>query len=762
MILNKYKIPVELKLYYYDSTVVSKESFKNALRNKNAHPALLTSMIVQQMRGRFKNKKMSAETIMLNASYKKQITPKWMQTFEEFIDLHDVLTDKTGFLFGKVANKDDFITQNVNIDGKIAKFTVIIDALKPSDIDGDGELIVHSTWVHYRSVYKPFHLSLHRSKDILIPDLKRKVLLRPDEESKDLFLKTSGLDGFTYRYQYSNIKNIIDLMNPKKKLPFNINVVFRQGSPLKYVKIKEMLMKNENKAIVKEMTKAFKRKQSTFKYEDNFYIYSMDEFKHFMDNIFTYLLGDDSIKFMKLLKKAKTIPKEQNFRVLKQLKSTTFNADLYDHQKIGVSWLYMLYELGINGAILGDDMGMGKTIQSIAFLSLINKETLIICPASVVGSWESEINKFNPKLSKQISVMSYEKYIRMKGLHVEVIIFDEAQKMKNANTNMSATGKVAEAKFKLLLTGTPIENTVKDLHTLVGIIMPFSSNSLRSMYTMFDKRSESKIAEITKDLIQGIYIGRKRTSKEVAAKMVQSNEYITPSKDELKIYENIKKVYSKKLGEVGNNNIEYYNEMIIGLTRMRQAVSNIEMLPYELIPNGILVKKPTKLNVLVKKVEYFRKLNEKTVVFAQYTKTIAMIKKELGENKCHVIDGSVPKNLRTKMIAEFQAGDTKDVFIISLKAGGTGITLTAANHVIMYDLWWNPAIEAQAFARVHRIGQVKDVTAERLVMVDSIDDAIMDVLYSKQKVIAAFDGDISSKPTNKDMMNKVAKKLFGL
>ena len=230
---------------------------------------------------------------------------------------------------------------------------------------------------------------------------------------------------------------------------------------------------------------------------------------------------------------------------------------------------------------------------------------------------------------------------------------------------------------------------------------------------------------------------------------------ITLSKSEVELYDHIKYVFSSKLEEVTNNS-EYYNYAIVGLKRLIQAVSHPANLPDDLFPKGLTVNNITasKLKELEKLVSEVRQRKEKIVIFAIFQKTIDAIVEMTGKSKTLVIRGDTPKSERGKIVSEFQNSNTKDVIVLSLGAGNSGLTLTAANNVVMYDLWWNPAIESQAFARVYRKGQTKPVTAYRIIADKTIDDNILKKLSYKKTLINTL-GDGKSESNAKQLIKEV-------
>jgi SNF2 family DNA or RNA helicase len=421
---------------------------------------------------------------------------------------------------------------------------------------------------------------------------------------------------------------------------------------------------------------------------------------------------------------------------------------------------------------------MGKTVQTIAFLSgqPQSKKILIICPASVISVWENELNKFNPTLGKKIGnsiqIMSYEKAVRSSPAKVDFLILDEAQKIKNNTTLSFKSIAKIQKKFAILLSGTPIENNISDLFSLLQIL---DNSSYELLYILKKAYSNDReLVDIVRKMIDPIYLQRKKTKDQLISELKIEEIKVTPTAFEKKLQEEIQTIFRDKLmREKANNNHDYYSVtyMLTGLMRLRQAVSNPKQLPEELIAHFTPKTKQDLENLTPSKIKEVKKIysnikerNEKVVIFTSFGKTLDLLKKELQQNGAHVLmlRGTDPNSKRKMMIEEFQKPNTKyDVFIISLKAGNTGITLTNANNVIVYDLWYNPAVIAQALARVHRIGQIKDVTAYLLILQNTVDQDINNIFLGKEELINKFNKPGSNEAgEDKSALTTLGKKLF--
>jgi len=482
----------------------------------------------------------------------------------------------------------------------------------------------------------------------------------------------------------------------------------------------------------------------------------IEEIKKNKEKIFNNLVFNEDInKDLKALKKAKKIEKEEDLTLQNRLNKKKFIGKLREHQNIGVNWLYNLYKNKNKGAILADDMGMGKTIQTIAFLTLIPvKRVIILAPASVVHNWESEIKKFNKELIKKTIITSYESFKnKVTPNKNDILILDEAQKLKNKKTIVSKIILNTEVKFKLFLSGTPIENKIDDIFTLLLLIYP---NLNKVLIRLKKIRDINSVITIFRNLIDGIYLSRKINSSILPVKLFETKINVLPNTQEKIIYKKIEKFYLKKLNNI-DNNTEYYREAIVGLMRLIQLTSSPQNLPNDFlndlkIPLKIKEKESTKFKKLTSIVDTILEQKEKVIIFALFKETINNILKKYPDSL--VINGSVSKKDRGLIIKEFQKNDNKKIIIISLRAGSTGITLTSSNHTIFYDLWWNPAVMEQALKRNYRIGQKKDCYAYYLVSELKIDKLIYETNIFKKELRNQFDN------ANNKQLEKTSSKIL--
>lgn len=478
------------------------------------------------------------------------------------------------------------------------------------------------------------------------------------------------------------------------------------------------------------------------------------------NNRIGFIEGSQSLKEIEegietLKSQDKTIPKE-------------LKAKLREYQVEGFKWFKNLSKLGFGG-ILADEMGLGKTIQTITFLlSEKSKKTLIITPTSLIYNWKDEIEKFAPSLN--VSIVHGKKDRRQKALEnleecdvilttygtlrrdidkYENVIFDyciidEAQNIKNPLVQNTRAVKKVKAKGKFALTGTPIENNLLELWSIFDFIMP---KFLYSKDVFIDKfvNSEEDSLENLKLLIKPFIL--RRTKKEVMKELPDKIEKkflveMTPSQKA--IYKSYIKTIREKIKENSNGKIEIFSY----LTRMRQICLDPSLVLDEY--SGESAKIKVAMEIINNHVES----NKKVLLFSQFTSVLHNIGKKLNEKGIDyfTLDGTTRPKKRVDMVKEFNEENSKKVFLISLKAGGTGLNLTSANLVIHFDPWWNPAVEDQATDRAHRINVVNVI---KLIAKGTIEEKIILLQEDKKQLINNI---INGELKNSSLISKLSKK----
>ena len=453
-------------------------------------------------------------------------------------------------------------------------------------------------------------------------------------------------------------------------------------------------------------------------------------------------------------------------------------VQLRPYQADGFRWLSALKDNGFGG-LLADEMGLGKTLQVIALMGsqLRKGRCLVVCPASLVYNWDSEIHKFMPKLKTriisgtasereqlitqsqddEILITSYDLLKRdihhYEGMRFDIEIIDEAQYIKNAGTSASRSVKSILASFRIALTGTPIENRLSELWSIFDYILP----GFFSSYNHFRKMYENPITKDQDDLVQRDLTAMispfvlRRLKKDVLKDLPDKLEQVYYAKLEGEQ----KKLYDARVAALKNSLSSQTDEefttnkmiMLAELTKLRQLCCEPSLL-YDKY-KGNSNKKLMCLDMIQEATD----AGHKVLLFSQFTTMLDELTSLMEERgiRYHLLTGSTPQKARAQMVASFQKDDVP-VFCISLKAGGTGLNLTAADVVIHYDPWWNTAVENQATDRAHRIGQTNIVSVYRLIMKDTIEERILEMQNQKKDLAeGTLSGDgISSSTLTRD------------
>lgn len=434
---------------------------------------------------------------------------------------------------------------------------------------------------------------------------------------------------------------------------------------------------------------------------------------------------------------------------------STLQAELRDYQVDGFRWLCRMAHWGV-GACLADDMGLGKTLQAIALLleRAADGPALVIAPTSVCFNWEQELHRFAPSLNprlmgtgdrtaaldslgpRDVVITSYgllhNETERLAAIHWHTAILDEAQAIKNTLTKRSQAAMALQADFRLILTGTPIENHLGELWNLFRFINPGLLGSLEQFQQRFAvpiQRDQDRGAkDRLKRLIQPFVL--RRTKTQVLSELpprIEINMPVTLSEDEAKLYEAARRRAVNQLAKTQGADGSQHLKILAEIMRLRRACCH----PSLLVPDCGLPG--AKLAAFSETIDELLDNQHKALVFSQFVDHLAILREELQRKGIayQYLDGSTPAAQRRRRVEAFQNGQG-DVFLISLKAGGTGLNLTAADFVLHMDPWWNPAVEDQAADRAHRIGQRRPVTIYRFVTRDTIEEKIVELHATKR------------------------------
>ena len=452
------------------------------------------------------------------------------------------------------------------------------------------------------------------------------------------------------------------------------------------------------------------------------------------------------------------------------------NANLRDYQEDGVRWMLRMTDWGA-GVCLADDMGLGKTLQSIAVL-LARKDCgaqMVVAPASVVGNWKREVNRFAPGLNVvMLNEISYaersgaidslgkgELLVLTYGLLVTEadalcgrpwasVCLDEAHTIKNRDTKSSSAAMRLQSDCRIILTGTPIQNHLGELWNLMQFINPgllgsyehFSSHFIAPV-TAGDQNVRSALKRLVSPFIL------RRTKQQVARELPDKEEIILPvtlSEEEMSVYEVLRREAS---AELESSSVVTVNALAM-ITKLREAACSASLVEKKLsLPSS-------KLSLMCDKLVQIVEQGNRVLVFSQFTSFLDMACREIkaaGIKDYFYLKGSTPVRERQRMVEAFQKGE-KPVFLISLKAGGLGLNLTGANYVIHLDPWWNPAIEQQATDRAYRIGQAQKVTVYHLISEHTIEEKILRLHATKRSLADSLleGSDLSGKLTAKELL----------
>lgn len=436
-------------------------------------------------------------------------------------------------------------------------------------------------------------------------------------------------------------------------------------------------------------------------------------------------------------------------------------ATLRPYQRHGVDWLHFLKQAGLGG-VLADDMGLGKTLQTICTLE---KGSLVVCPTSVLPTWKAELARFRPGLSvntyhgpgrvlddADVTVTSYA-LLRLDADALaskrwQVVVLDEAQAIKNPDSQVTRAAYRLSGSLKLAVTGTPLENRLEELWSLMHFTNPGLLGGRGDFATRFAEGIEAGSTAHATALRKrvGPFVLR-RLKRDVAPELPAKTEavlYVTLEDSERAVYDAIHAATRAdvvRLLESGGSVLK----ALEALLRLRQAACHAALVP------GQQAKSSSKVRALVEALETAAADGHRALVFSQWTSLLDLIEPCLTQAQLSFtrLDGSTPN--RGEVTAKFQSADGPTVLLMSLKAGGTGLTLTAADHVFLVDPWWNPAVEEQAADRAHRIGQDKPVFVYRLVAQGTVEERILKLQETKRALFeAALEGGAGAAALSRD------------
>lgn len=477
-----------------------------------------------------------------------------------------------------------------------------------------------------------------------------------------------------------------------------------------------------------------------------------------IDSLFNDI--DDTAILQELAEKRLKIKQFKNIK--KVSLSPNITAELRPYQKEGLNWLHFLDDFKWGG-ILADDMGLGKTVQVLSFLqSVIDKKqspNLIIVPTTLLFNWRNEIAKFAPAMDytihygpdrakdwknlkgSDVIITTYGHIIRditfLKNQQFAYVILDESQAIKNVLSQRYKAVCLLKAKNRIAMTGTPIENNTFDLFAQMNFLNPgflgTQAGFKRDYSKPIDANQDVERAQELQKMIAPFIL--RRTKEQVAKELppkIEDYIYVNMGKEQQQVYDAYRNKYRDYLlGKIETDGLNKSKMYVLeGLTKLRLICDSPE-----LITDEDFVGESAKIQELIRHINE-KTANHKMLVFSQFTKMLALVKIELDKNNIpyEYLDGKCSQKQREASVDNFQTNPDVRVFLISLKAGNTGLNLTAADYVYLLDPWWNPAVEAQAIDRTHRIGQDKHVIAYRMIAKDTVEEKIIKLQEKKRKL----------------------------
>ncbi len=472
---------------------------------------------------------------------------------------------------------------------------------------------------------------------------------------------------------------------------------------------------------------------------------------------------DEKYERLKEFKKIPEIPAPQHLQTI-----------LRPYQTSGFQWLNYLNDVGWGG-ILADDMGLGKTVQALSMLHHYKEingslKAIVVCPTTLIYNWKNEVDKFTPSLGWHIhhgstrsrnteELQKHNIIITTYGtlrsdiqlllkINFDYVILDESQAIKNPASKVTRASCLLNAKNRLCMSGTPLQNNTFDIFAQMNFLNPGLLGNMEffrnEFATPIDKFGEQEQKEHLRKLLFPFIL--RRTKEQVAKDLPDKTETILfceMEKEQRKIYEAYRNSYREKiLGTIDDQGIGKSQLTILqGLMKLRQICDSPAILnEEEKYPNHSI-----KLEELAREIEE-NIGDHKALIFSQFLGMLGLIKKKLIKDNIpfEYFDGSTSAPDREKAIQNFQNNEECRVFLISLKAGGVGLNLTAADYVYIVDPWWNPAVEQQAIDRTHRIGQTKNIFAYRMICIDTIEDKILQLQERKRKLASELIADDAS------------------
>lgn len=621
-----------------------------------------------------------------------------------------------------------------------------------------------------------FYIDVARSQFLFLTknifDLKQRYEVNLDEKLKKAILN----------FDSNSIS--VNINNNSNKNYFNINIDLKD---IKNEEIDKIIQSYENKQIFYKLTDgSFLQLNDQKIYNQLLFIRNLGNMKYKMNEFripkYRALLMSEEVKnkFSKVSINQEFIDYIDSFSLLRPLDNDVFKNKQYklrNYQKKAISWINVLYD-GELGGLLADEMGLGKTLETISFIQIRKiTNSIIVVPKALLYNWEKEFQKFAPEVpltlidgdakirkvkienynKKSIIITSYSSILNdfklYKSFAFDCVIIDEAQYIKNPMTKTAISTKSIKGKFFLALTGTPVENNLQELWSIFDFILPGYFDTLESFNKKYKYEQLMDNLDVLKKSIAPFILRRLKTEvlKQLPEK-IETNIYCEMNKNQGDLYSKFEKQYREKIETFDANKNTF--EVLSYITRLRQLAINPKLFIKEYKDDD------TKLETFQELVQESIENKKKMVVFSQYTELLHILQEKLDEQKIkyYYLDGLTKPKKRLEDTEKFNKNSVP-VYLISLKAGGIGLNLTGANNVVIYDPWWNPAVENQSIDRTHRIGQKNTVQVFRLITKKTIEEKILELNNMKKDLIEkVLDND--SKAINQMSAKELTKLLF--
>nr|WP_308192371.1 DEAD/DEAH box helicase [Gordonia zhenghanii] len=426
---------------------------------------------------------------------------------------------------------------------------------------------------------------------------------------------------------------------------------------------------------------------------------------------------------------------------------TDIEATLRPYQVAGVAWLWRTLDAH-GGALLADEMGLGKTLQAIAALDRLDDgRHLVVCPTSLITNWRREITRFAPSLTDRVQVLSYAR-LRLSAAELaetpwNAVVFDEAHTLKNSRTQVSRAARGLDAQARIALTGTPIENSLDDLWAILRVVTP----SMFPVKAVFRRRFTKAVASgddgalpRLRAAVAPVMLARTKDRAAAALPPKIDNPVLCDLSDEQA------RLYDRYLAQAADNGfgtgLQRHGRLLAVLTTLKQICNHPDLV--DGAATSCEAGRSGKLDVTMEILEA-NATDRPTLVFTQYRHTgelLARAASQIVGEDVPFFHGGLSLDERSSIADRFQSGDGPSILVVSLKAGGSGLTLTRASHVVHFDRWWNPAVEAQATDRVHRIGQDSPVTVTTLTTATTLEEHI-DQMHRRKAMLGVHADDSS-------------------